>query len=144
MHDNENKVEDIVTQLETTGSGYDLLRYVCLPDLLGKDANTILYVLGKNIARKIEWHSLGQVVDFFKQTGWGSLEIGKEKRSEQVFILLGRSVSSRMKMDITTDYRLEAGFLAAAMEKLNGFPCECIDEIKPRKNYIELRVQHFR
>ncbi|MCZ0704583.1 putative hydrocarbon binding protein [Natronobacillus azotifigens] len=144
MHENLKQVENVVSQLQSTGSGYDLLRYVCLPDLLGKDANTILYVLGKNIAREIEWKSIEQIVEFFYLTGWGTLETTKEKRAEQIFTLQGRAVTNRMKQDIAIEYRLEAGFLAAAMEKLNGFACECTDEAKPRKNYIELRVQHFR
>ena len=139
MQQNSNQ-PDQVEQLQTTGSGYDLLRYVCLPDLLGKDANTILYVLGKNIARQIEWESIDQVADFFYKTGWGSLTDVKEKRREHIFELSGSAVTQRMKADIVEDYRLESGFLAEAMQQIKGVPCECSEEIKERKNFVEFHV----
>ncbi|WP_067843340.1 YslB family protein [Amphibacillus sediminis] len=143
MHDNITKIEAIVEKMETTGSGYDLLRYVALPDLLGKDAPTILYVLGKNLARQIKWSSIDQVIIFFKNTGWGALELVKEKRSEHIFKLQTKAISNRYALGIETDYRIEAGFLAAAMEQIKQYSCECIEEEKPKKNYVELRVQRY-
>lgn len=140
MHSNLQKIEDITNVMQTTGSGYDLLRYVCLPDLLGKDATTILYVLGKNMARQLEWNSFEQVKTFFYKTGWGELIDVKEKRSEHIFTLTGSAITRRMKHDIVTDYRLEAGFLAAAIQQIKGVDCECSEEIKTRKNMVELRV----
>ncbi|CQR48068.1 hypothetical protein BN1058_02412 [Paraliobacillus sp. PM-2] len=140
MHNNLQKTEDIANQMQTTGSGYDLLRYVCLPDLLGKDATTILYILGKNMARQIKWESLDQIKDFFYKIGWGELVDVKEKRREYIFELTGAAITQRMKQDIITDYRLEAGFLAEAIQQLKQLDCECIDEIKSRKNVVELKV----
>ncbi|WP_440896034.1 YslB family protein [Amphibacillus sp. Q70] len=143
MHKNKKQIEKIVDQLETTGTGYDLLRYVALPDLLGKDAPKILYVMGKNLARELSFQSIEEIAIFFYKTGWGTLELVKEKRSEHIFKLQTRSISERYRLGIETDYRLESGFLAAAMEQINSFHCECIEEEKPKKNYIELRVQHY-
>lgn len=137
-------LEKVVNQLETNGAAYDLLRYVALPDLLGKDAHTILYVLGKNLSRQIEWKSIGHICEFFYKTGWGSLELLKEKRSEHIFKLQTKAITQRHELGIDTEYRIESGFLAAALEQLNDFSCECIEEVKPRKNYVELRVRHYR
>lgn len=144
MKNNIKKIDEIVNQLETTGSGYDLIRYVALPDLLGEDAPILLYVMGKNLARAQSFESIEQIVEFFKKVGWGSLELLKEKRSEDVFKLQTRIISERHRLGIETDYRLEAGFLAAAMEQIRSFQCECTEEEKPRKNFVELTVQHYR
>ena len=144
MQNKSEQIEKIINHIETTGSGYDLLRYVALPDLLGKDAPIILYVMGKNLARAQAFESIEQIADFFKKAGWGSLEHIKEKRAEDIFKLQTRVISGRHQLKIETDYRLEAGFLAAAMEQIRSFQCECTDEEKPRKNFVELRVQHYR
>ncbi|SDB95189.1 Protein of unknown function [Pelagirhabdus alkalitolerans] len=143
MHQNMNKIETITSQLETTGTGHDLLRYVALPELLGEDAPSILYVLGKNIARQMTFTSIDEIIQFFHQTGWGSLELIKEKKHDHIFKLQTRIISKRHEEGIQTDYRLEAGFLAASMEQLFPESCECIEEEKPKKNYVELRIQRF-
>ncbi|WP_240335349.1 YslB family protein [Paraliobacillus sediminis] len=140
MHHNLNMTDQVAEQLQTTGSGYDLLRYVCLPDLLGKDATTILYVLGKNIARQIEWQTFDQVVAFFNKTGWGTLADIKQKRSEHIFELTGEAITQRMKSDIVVDYRLEAGFLAEAFQQIKGQACECSEEIYPKKNIVAFHI----
>ncbi|MBU5593622.1 YslB family protein [Amphibacillus sp. MSJ-3] len=143
MRKNIKQIELITDQLETTGTGYDLLRYVALPDLLGKDAPKILYVMGKNLARELSFESIEDIASFFYKTGWGTLELIKENRSEHVFKLQARSISERHRLGIETDYRLESGFLAAAIEQLNTYRCECIEKEKPKKNYVELCVQHY-
>ncbi|GAA5416280.1 uncharacterized protein YslB [Paraliobacillus ryukyuensis] len=144
MHSNLQKIEEITENLQTNGCGYDLLRYVCLPDLLGKDATTILYVLGKNIARQLTWENYDQVKAFFYKTGWGELTEGKEKRGEHEFTLTGSAITQRMKRNLDTDYRLEAGILAEAMQQIKGIDCECREEIKPRKNCVEFKVIYIK
>lgn len=144
MQKNIEQIDKIVNEIETTGSGYDLLRYVALPDLLGKDTPIILYVMGKNLARAQSFESIDQISEFFKKVGWGTLELIKEKRAEHIFKLQTRVITERHRLGIATDYRLEAGFLAASMEQMLSFQCECVDEEKPRKNFVELRVQHYR
>src|SRR5699024_7834637 len=133
MKNNIKYIESIATELETTGTGYDLLRYVALPDLLGEDASVILYVMGKNLARASALKSIEEVSAFFHKTGWGSLELVKEKRSEQIFKLQTRAITERDRLGIETDYRLESGFLAASLEQIHSIRCECIEEKKPRK-----------
>lgn len=144
VHHNLNKTYQVVEDLQSTGSGYDLLRYVCLPDILGKDANTILYVMGKNIARQIEWKTFDQVADFFIKTGWGTLTDIKEKRREHIFELSGPIITQRMDSDIVIDYRLEAGFLAEAFQQLKGQACECSEEIHIKKNSVSFHVLYIK
>lgn len=140
MHKNIEQVESLVNELHTSGSGYDILRYVCLPDLLGKEANTILYVLGKNLARNLNPSTIEEVINFFNKTGWGELVQVKEKRREFIFELTGEPITKRIKADILTEYRMEAGFLAQSIEQIKSISCECIDEIKRKKNRIQFNV----
>ncbi|MDC3415705.1 YslB family protein [Aquibacillus salsiterrae] len=140
METNINKVGSIMDHAHTAGSGYDILRYACLPDLLGKDSHSILYVMGKNIARNLSFSSIEEIIVFFKDTGWGDLTLIKEKRRELIFELTGQPIENRMKTNIEQEYRLEAGVLAEAVTQLKNAPCECIEEIKQKKNSIQLNV----
>ncbi|WP_407269151.1 YslB family protein [Radiobacillus sp. PE A8.2] len=138
MSPNEKPIQ--LNQLQTTGAGHDLLRYVCLPDLLGKDAKNILYVMGKNLARTYHLDSLESVVDFFAQMGWGTLELKKEKRNELVFELTGQPIAQREEAKLPVEYRLEAGFLAQAIQQINETACECLDERKGKKQMVVFQV----
>ncbi|WP_186576223.1 YslB family protein [Aquibacillus kalidii] len=140
MHKNSDNLNSIVDQLHTSGSGYDLLRYVCLPDLLGKDTQSILYVLGKNIARKMTFTSIEEIYDFFLKTGWGHLTLIKEKRREFIFELTGEAITNRIESKIEQDYRIESGFLAEAIQQLKSIPCECIEELKNKKGFVQFNV----
>jgi predicted hydrocarbon binding protein len=130
----------MINHLQTTGAGYDILRYICLPDLLGPDAPTILYTMGKNLARKSQFDRLEDIQDFFQQAGWGDLKMIKEKRREMTFELTGDSVSNRVAAQLGSEYRLEAGFLAEAIQLMKDVTCECIDEIKEKKKIIQFNV----
>lgn len=144
MSGNLKNIDIIVQELQTTGTGYDLLRYVALPDLLGDDAPILLYIMGKNLARAASLKTVEEIIDFFNKVGWGSLELIKEKRSVHIFKLQTRIISHRHRLDIETDYRLEAGFLAASLEQIYDTQCDCFEEEKPKKNFVELSVQYYR
>ncbi|MDL4840615.1 YslB family protein [Aquibacillus rhizosphaerae] len=144
MHKNLDNIELIVNELHTSGAGYDLIRYVCLPDLLGKDANTILYVLGKNLARKLELKTVEDIIDFFHKTGWGDLNQIKEKRREYIFELTGDVIKNRSESGILDEYRIESGFLAEAMQQIKSAQCECVEEIKKKKHTVEFHVMYSR
>ncbi|MCT2535078.1 YslB family protein [Aquibacillus koreensis] len=140
MAKNIENINLIANKLSTSGSGYDILRYVCLPDLLGKDTNSILYVLGKNLARKLEAKDMNVLVDFFDQLGWGQLTLIKEKRTEIIFELTGDAINNRIANNIEDEYRIESGFLAESIQQIKDIDCECIEEIKRRKQLVEFRV----
>ena len=129
-------------ELHTAGAGYDILRYVALPELMGDEAPTLLYFMGKNLARKFELTSVDDVYYIFEKLGIGKLEMVKEKKHEKVFHLLADSIVLRLKTDapIEADFRLEAGFLAEAMQSIDGIECECIEEVNHRIHQIRFSV----
>ncbi len=127
-------------ELQTTGAGYDILRYVSLPDLLGEEAPSLLYFMGKNLARKMDIETMSDVAYIFEQLGWGRLEMIKEKRKELVFTLLSDAVVQRLKAPIETEFRLEAGFLAESIQLIKEVECECTEDINHKIHQIEFRV----
>lgn len=74
-----------LTDLQSSGAGYDILRYLGLPEILGTESNTLLYFLGRNLARKFEFNSMEDIAHLFEQLGWGYLEIVKEKKKQLFF-----------------------------------------------------------
>ncbi|WP_163539736.1 DUF2507 domain-containing protein [Gracilibacillus sp. YIM 98692] len=130
----------VLTNLQTTSSGYDIIRYIGLPDMLGEESDLILYVLGKNLARHTECGAIEEVEQFFVHAGWGDLQLEKEKRKGHLFRLDGDIVLARFQTIEKIDFQLEAGFLAASMEHITGKSCECLPDIK--KNYVILQVIH--
>lgn len=131
-----SKLED----LHTEGAGFDVLRYLALPDLLGEEAPTLLYFMGKNLARKFDIQSIDDIIYIFDQLGIGKLELVKEKKKEKIFHLLSDSVVLRLKGPFEADFRLEAGFLAEAVQRIEGTECECTEEINRRIHQIQFNV----
>lgn len=127
-------------QLHTAGAGYDVLRYLCLPELLGTEKQSLLYFLGKNLARKFEIRSLEDIYHIFKKLGWGTLELSQQKRKTLVFHLLDDAVVYRLTSSLPVDFRLEAGFLSEAIEMIENQSCECVEEIHEKIHQVEFRV----
>ncbi|HEX6594575.1 MAG TPA: YslB family protein [Bacillota bacterium] len=130
----------LLENLHTPGAGYDILRYISLPDLLGQESSTILYFMGKNLARKFQFDSLEDIYFFFDYIGWGKLELVKEKRKDFIFHLLSDSVVHRLKAPFEAEFRLEAGFLAEAVQQITEKECECIEDINHRIHQIRFKV----
>ncbi|TXL62536.1 DUF2507 domain-containing protein [Cerasibacillus terrae] len=126
--------------LHTNGAGYDVLRYIGLPDLLGREKDTILYFMGRKLARNFAINTLGDVIYFFEQMGWGKLELIKEKRNQLIFYLLADSVVQRLQTTIKVDFLIEAGFLAEAILILKEINCECFIKVHKRIGQVELKV----
>ncbi|WP_068674551.1 DUF2507 domain-containing protein [Oceanobacillus sp. Castelsardo] len=127
-------------KLHTNGAGYDALRYIGLPEVLGKEANSLLYFIGKNLARKIEIDSLETLILIFETFGWGKLELIKEKKNELIFHLMDDSVVLKLNAPFHADFRLESGFLAEAIQQIEGRECECIEEINKRIYTIKFAI----
>ncbi|SET43612.1 Protein of unknown function [Oceanobacillus limi] len=130
----------VLDELHTSGAGYDILRYISLPDILGSEADTLLYFMGKNLARKFEIKSLGDIVHFFDKCGWGKLDLFKEKRNKLIFHMLSDSVVQRINAPIDVNFRLEAGFLAEAIRILKGKDCECVEETNKKIRQVEFEI----
>ncbi|WP_080874200.1 YslB family protein [Oceanobacillus timonensis] len=127
-------------QLYSDGAGYDILRYIGLPELFGEEKETLLYFLGRNVARKFEFNSLEDVSSFFEKMGLGTLDLVKEKKNVKTFNLLSEAVVTRLKSNVETDFRLEAGIIAEALQQIEGVDCECLESIHRRLKQIEFTV----
>ncbi|MCP3030509.1 YslB family protein [Halobacillus sp. A1] len=128
-----------ISSLVATGAGFDLLRYYSLPDFLGKEAPSLLYFMGKNIARETTISTFEELYEFFQYMGWGELQLVKEKRKEMIFNLQGHIVEKRLNQKMfKVDFRLECGFLAEILKSLTEDTYECIEEINSKENIVEI------
>lgn len=130
----------LLDKLHTGGAGYDVLRYISLPDLLGEESNVLLYFMGKNLARKLPPQSLEDIFYTFERLGWGQLDLVKERKKTFIFHLMSDAIVYRLKAPIETEFRLEAGFLAEAIQLIYRTECECIEKINRRLQQVELKV----
>ncbi|WP_087971840.1 YslB family protein [Oceanobacillus rekensis] len=127
-------------ELQTMGAGYDILRYVSLPELLGEEKDTLFYFMGRSLARKFDIKTIEDIYFLFGKLGWGTLELVKQKKKEYIFQLLSDAVVLRLKAPFEADFRLEAGFLAEAVQMVEGMECECAEEINQRIKQVEFAV----
>lgn len=109
--------------------GYELLREVVLPELLGKDHQTILYWAGKTVARKYPVNSFEEISIFFEKAGWGKLLLIKEKNNEAIFELTSTLFEHRKNLSTP----LEAGFLAQQIQHIKEFITETNETVKTGK-----------
>lgn len=127
-------------QLHTVGAGYDILRYVSLPKLLGKESHTIMYFMGKSLAETLEINSMSDIIAFFKQFGWGTLELVKEKKKSFTFHLLDDAIVQKLRSPLEIDFRYEAGFLAEACAQVFDIECECTEKIHEKVYQVEFTI----
>lgn len=131
-----SKLED----LHTAGAGFDVIRYMALPDLLGDQAPLLLYFIGRNLARKFAISSIEDVIYIFDKLGIGKLELVKEKKNQKIFHLHSDSVVLRLKGPIEADFRMEAGLLAEAIQMIDGVESECQEDINRRIHQVKFTV----
>ncbi|MBP1968833.1 putative hydrocarbon binding protein [Virgibacillus natechei] len=128
-------------ELHTAGAGYDILRYISLPEVLGTQSDTLLYFMGRNLARKFDIKALEDIYYIFEKLGWGNLDLIKEKRKELTFHLMADSVAQRLSASFETDFRLEGGFLAESIQMIREEKeCECVEKINYKIHQIEFTV----
>ncbi|GAB4075038.1 YslB family protein [Barrientosiimonas marina] len=132
----------LLDKLNTPGAGYDLIRYIGLPDLFGNETHTMLYFMGKNLARKFEIQAVSDIIYAFEKLGWGQLELLSEQKDKLTFQLMADSVVYRLTAPIETEFRLESGFLAASVEKINSNSCECHEDIHKKVHLVEFTVTY--
>jgi len=130
----------LLDNLNTPGAGYDVLRYIGLHDLLGDESGELLYFMGKNLARQFELNTIEDIYYFFEKMGWGKLELVKEKKKTLIFTLLADAIVHKLKTPLSTEFRLEAGFLSESIQLINGVECECIEEINHKIHQIQFKV----
>src|SRR5690625_3807753 len=120
--------------------GQDVIRYVSLPSFLGHEKDTLLYFIGRTLARKIQIETLEDIVYLFAKFRWGNLELIKDKKNQMIIHLMADEVVKRLQSPIETDFRLEAGFLAEAIQTITDRPSESIETINERLYREHIRV----
>lgn len=121
-------------------AGQDILRYIGLPAILGQEKDTILYFIGRNLARQFEMNNLDDLRYIYQKLHWGQLELIKEKKNQLSFHMMADEIVHRLQSSIDTEFRMEAGFLAEAVQKIYGRGCECTETIQKRLFRIDFKV----
>jgi predicted hydrocarbon binding protein len=117
--------------------GYELIREVLLPDILGKDTPEILYWAGKRLARKYPLENIDDIIHFFSKAAWGVLAVKNEKKDEMEFELTSPLIVSRVKSKAEHFFQLEAGFLAQQIENQKDVIAETFEHpIKHANNVL--------
>jgi len=127
-------------ELPDSTLGYDILRYVTMPEVLGEEKDSILYFIGRNLSRKFEIKVLDDLIYLFLKLKWGKLELIKEKKKQVVFHLMSDEIVSRLQAPYDTDFRLEAGFIAESIMKITERPAECVETVNERLYRVEFKV----
>jgi len=129
-------------ELPESTVGHDVLRYVSMPSFLGQEKDSILYFIGRNLARQINIEKLEDLYFLFDKFRWGSLELVKDRRRTLTFHLMSDDVAARMVSPFQVDYRIEAGFIAEAIETITQRSCECIESINERLYRVQFKVTY--
>ncbi|GGH83706.1 putative hydrocarbon binding protein [Pullulanibacillus pueri] len=127
-------------QMQTYGEehvpafGYELLRMVLLPELLGEELEPILYWAGRKLARKYPCNTIEELISFFEQAAWGSLEFCEESKGKMKFELRSNLINARFKDKSNDKFSLESGFLAEQIQHIKGFTADSLTEIKNNRD----------
>ncbi len=121
--------------------GYELIREVLIPELLGSDTPEILYWAGKKLARKYPLQNLAEIIDFFKRAGWGVLTIKSETKKELELELSSNLITKRMKNQEPRYFQIEAGFLAEQIEIQKQVIAETFEHPRKRNGIIHFTVR---
>lgn len=128
-------------ELNLHSFSFTLLRDHFIPELLGREQQTILYWGGKQLARKFRLSTLEELISFFQTAGWGHLQIVHQKKNEMELELTSKLIEERMKLSPDLSFQLEAGFIAQQIEQMKGFVTEAHEEIKKRANKVIITVK---
>ncbi|WHY76391.1 YslB family protein [Neobacillus sp. WH10] len=121
--------------------GYELIREILLPEILGKDTPEILYWAGKRLARKFPLADFDQVIEFFAHASWGQLEITKETKNEIEIELTSPLIVSRVKSKAEHFFQLEAGFLAQQIELQKEVIAEAFEHPVKKANKVQFTIK---
>lgn len=116
--------------------GYELIRDILIPDILGKDTPDILYWAGKSLARKFPLVTTEEINAFFTEAGWGSLELAVMTKKEMKFELSGPIIARRIDMKNEDSFKLEAGFLAEQIQNQKKVITETIEEVHKKQKKV--------
>jgi len=121
--------------------GYELIREVLIPEILGEETAKILYWAGKNIARKYPIDTISEIIIFFSQAGWGELKVIKETKSELVLELASTIITDRINKMSNVHFQLEAGFLAQQIEMQKKVVTETFEHPRKRSAKVQFTIK---
>lgn len=125
---------ELYSELSMPAFGYELMKNILIPDLLGEEALSILYWSGRKLARRFPLESLDDTADFFKDAGWGSLKMVEKDKKQMKFELHSELIKARLKENPETIFTLEAGFLAESLQHQLGCMTEVYTEVEKGKD----------
>lgn len=130
----------MLNEFDSQTIGQDIIRYVSLPSFLGQEKDILLYFIGRTLARKIHTETLDDIIYIFSKFRWGQLELVKDKKNQLIFHLMSDEVVKRIEAPVETEFRLEAGFIAEAIQNLTNRPAECSETINERLYRVQFKV----
>lgn len=130
-----------LSNLAVPAFGYEIIREELLPDLLGKDGPTILYWAGKRLARKYPLFSIDEIYEFFRDAGWGNLQMTNSKEKEITFSLTSELIRQRIEAKTDTTFQLEAGFLAEQITQQKKVYAEAYEHPKKKEGNVIFTVK---
>lgn len=120
--------------------GYELIRDVVIPNLLGTDTHEILYWAGKELARQYPLANRQDIIRFFDKAGFGLIELNKKQRNKQIYTLSGEIVEARLNQ-AEPSFNLEAGFLGEQIQSQDGIYTEALTEVNKKTKMVTFTVQ---
>ncbi|KMM37474.1 YslB family protein [Guptibacillus hwajinpoensis] len=130
---------DYSHEVETTAFGYEFLREILLPELLGNEQPAVLYWTGKEMARQYPLSSKEEIIEFFTKASWGTLLVQQEKKNEIIFLLQSQLITERKNTTRMPCYQLEAGFISEQYQNMLNCMTEAYETDK--KNDIQITVK---
>ncbi|MFD1317263.1 YslB family protein [Loigolactobacillus zhaoyuanensis] len=139
----ENHYESLLRAVSTPETlGYELLRDILLPDLLGQEAPGILYWAGKDLARRLPLSQLEDLPTFFAQFNFGELTLSQQTKNRYIYQLDGQQIERRQKAFSQADFQLETGFIAQQIQQLTNTIAEGQLEFDRNKITIIIQTDH--
>ncbi|MFS1517697.1 YslB family protein [Bacillus sp. SCS-151] len=120
--------------------GLEIYREHVLPNIFRKELSFIMYLSGKDLARKFPCNNIDEIISFFHEAGWGNLSTVKETKNELHLELNGHLVEKRLSSDNIT-FQLEAGFLAEQIQGQKQMITEAYEQQKPRSKKVIFTVK---
>lgn len=118
--------------------GYEIIRDHILSSILGKHEDDVLYWAGKELARKFPCKSQDELIVFFADACWGTLELIKESKDGRIFQLTNDPEILQIKQ---RSFKLEAGFIAEQIQLAKGYLTECYNEKREKQQYVMFTVK---
>jgi len=137
----EEKTQVETDPLTVPAYGYELIREILIPELLGRDTPDLLYWAGKRIARLFPLNAVEEAYVFFQKVGWGHLEVVKQTKNEITYHLSSELIEKRLKEKGKCTFQLEAGFLAQQYEQTKKVIAEAFEDPKRKDQKITITVR---